>query len=75
MPPSATVTVPSFVGQTLTDANAEVERLKLTSAVIDHTTSDRYPKNVVIMQRPDAGDQVRKGGRSRSSSATASSRV
>jgi beta-lactam-binding protein with PASTA domain len=55
------VTVPSFVGQTLTDANAEVARLKLTSAVVDHTTSDRYPKNVVISQRPDAGAQAREG--------------
>ena len=49
------------MGQTLTDANAEVERLKLTGAVIDHTTSDRYPKNVVILQRPDAGTAVREG--------------
>jgi beta-lactam-binding protein with PASTA domain len=61
MPPSTTVTIPSFVGQTLTDANAEIQRLKLSSAVIDHTTSDRYPKNVVIMQRPDVGEQVREG--------------
>jgi eukaryotic-like serine/threonine-protein kinase len=61
LPSSATVTVPSFVGQTLGDANAEVERLKLSSAVVDHTTSDRYPKDVVIMQRPDAGEQVRQG--------------
>lgn len=61
IPSSATVTVPSFVGQTLTDANAEIARLKLTSAIADHTTSDRYPKNVVIMQRPLAGDEVREG--------------
>ena len=61
LPPSDTVTVPSFVGQTLTDANAEVARLKLSSAVIDRTTSDRYPKNVVIGQRPDTGEQVREG--------------
>ncbi len=61
LPPSTTVTVPSFVGQTLADANAEIERLKLSSAVIDHTTSDRYPKNVVIMQRPQPGEQVRQG--------------
>jgi len=60
-PSSATVTLPSFVGQTLTDANAEIERLKLNSAVVDHTTSDRYPKGVVIMQRPEAGGQVRQG--------------
>jgi len=61
LPSSATVTLPSFVGQTLPDANAEVERLRLTAAVVDHTTSDRYPKNVVIMQRPEAGQQVRQG--------------
>jgi beta-lactam-binding protein with PASTA domain len=61
LPPSDTVTLPSFVGQTLTDANAEVERLKLSSAVIDHATSDRYPKNVVTGQRPDPGTAVREG--------------
>ena len=61
LPSASTVTVPSFVGQTLGDANAEIARLRLTSAVADHTTSDRYPKDVVIMQRPDAGDQVREG--------------
>ena len=53
--------MPSFVGQTLDDANAEIERLKLSSAVVDHATSDRYPKDVIIMQRPDAGEQVRQG--------------
>lgn len=61
LPSSYAVTLPSFVGQTLTDANAEIERLKLTSAVVDHTASDRYPKDVVIMQRPDPGEQVRQG--------------
>jgi eukaryotic-like serine/threonine-protein kinase len=61
LPSSATVTVPSFVGQTLNDANAEIERLKLNSVVVDHQTSDRYPKDVVMMQRPEAGQQVRKG--------------
>ncbi len=61
MPSSGTVTLPSFVGQTLGDANAEIARLKLNSAVADHTSSDRYPKGVVIMQRPDAGEQVRAG--------------
>jgi beta-lactam-binding protein with PASTA domain len=61
LPSSATVTLPSFVGETLQDANAEIERLKLNSAVVDHTTSDRYPQGVVIMQRPDPGAQVRQG--------------
>jgi eukaryotic-like serine/threonine-protein kinase len=61
LPSSATVTLPSFVGETLGDANAEIERLKLNAAVVDHTTSDRYPQGVVIMQRPDPGAQVRQG--------------
>jgi beta-lactam-binding protein with PASTA domain len=60
-PPSNTVTIPSFVGQTLADADAEIERLKLSSVVVDHTMSDRYPKNVIIAQRPASGDQVRQG--------------
>lgn len=60
-PSAATVTVPSFVGQTLNDANAEIGRLHLTSAVIDHQLSDRYPKDVVIMQRPQPGVAVRQG--------------
>lgn len=61
IPSSATVTVPSFAGETLTDADAEIARLKLASNVVDHATSDRYPKNVVISQRPDAGTEVRAG--------------
>lgn len=61
IPPSNTLTVPSFVGQSLSDADAEIERLKLTSAVVDHTISDRYPKDAIIMQRPAAGTQVRQG--------------
>ena len=60
-PSAATVTVPSFIGQTLNDANAEIGRLHLTSAVVDHQLSDRYPKDVVIMQRPQAGVAVRQG--------------
>ncbi len=61
LPSSSMVTMPSFIGQTLNDADAEIERLKLTSAVVDHTTSDRYPKGVVILQRPNVGEQVRQG--------------
>ncbi|HTX60189.1 MAG TPA: PASTA domain-containing protein [Verrucomicrobiae bacterium] len=61
LPPADTITVPSFVGQTLTDADAEIANLKLASAVIDRVTSDRYPKGVVVMQRPDAGTDVRQG--------------
>jgi beta-lactam-binding protein with PASTA domain len=61
IPSSVVVTVPSFVGQTLVDADAEVTRLNLSSAVIGHRMSDRYPKDVVIAQRPLPGQQVRQG--------------
>lgn len=61
LPPADTVTVPSFTGQTLADANNAAARMKLSSAVIDHATSDRYPKGVVISQRPEAGTEVRQG--------------
>ncbi|MEO9170251.1 MAG: PASTA domain-containing protein [Candidatus Baltobacteraceae bacterium] len=61
LPPADTVTVPSFVGQTLADANNAAAHMKLTTAVIDHATSDRYPKGVVISQRPDPGVEVRQG--------------
>jgi len=61
LPPASTVTVPSFVGQTQGDADAEARRLKLGARVIDRAISDRYPKGVIINQRPDAGTQVRPG--------------
>ncbi|MDQ2865609.1 MAG: PASTA domain-containing protein [Candidatus Eremiobacteraeota bacterium] len=61
LPPADTVTVPSFVGQTLADATNAATRMKLSSSVIDRATSDRYPKGVVISQRPDPGTEVREG--------------
>jgi beta-lactam-binding protein with PASTA domain len=61
LPPAGTVTVPSFVGQTARDASAEVARLHLTSSIISHTTSDKYPKNVIVNQQPAAGSAVREG--------------
>jgi beta-lactam-binding protein with PASTA domain len=61
LPPAGTVTVPSFVGQTVSDASTEVARLHLTSTVVSHTTSDKYPKNVVINQQPESGTAVREG--------------
>ncbi len=60
-PPAGTVTVPSFVGQTSGDASAEIARLHLTSAVVSHATSDKYPKDVVTNQQPGAGTAVREG--------------
>jgi len=53
--------LPSFVGQTLGDAQAEVSRLDLTSSVVAHTISDRYPRGVIVAQRPTAQTPVRQG--------------
>jgi serine/threonine-protein kinase len=61
LPPAGTVTLPSFVGQTLGDAQAEVSRLDLTSSVVAHTISDRYPRGVIVAQRPTAQTPVRQG--------------
>jgi len=61
MPPVDEVTIPSFIGQTLGDANNAAERMRLTTNVIDHATSDRYPKGVVMNQRPESGTKVREG--------------
>lgn len=61
LPSADTVTVPSFVGETLKDAQNEIHRLKLASTVISHGTSDRYPKGVVMNQQPEAGSSVRQG--------------
>jgi serine/threonine-protein kinase len=60
-PPADTVTVPSFIGQTSSDATAAAQRMNLSATVIDHGISDRYPKGVVMNQRPEAGASVRAG--------------
>ncbi|MFN2459566.1 MAG: PASTA domain-containing protein [Candidatus Velthaea sp.] len=60
-PSAADVLVPSLSGQTLTDAQTEVQRLKLTSVVIANQPSDRFPKDVVMGQQPAAGSRVREG--------------
>ncbi len=60
-PPSDTVTVPPFVGQTITDATSVASRMHLTAVEVNHATSDRYPKGVVINQRPEPGTKVREG--------------
>lgn len=61
LPPADTITVPLFVGQSATDASAAAQQMNLAAQVIDHATSDRYPKGVVMSQRPDAGTTVRAG--------------
>jgi serine/threonine-protein kinase len=61
LPAADQVTLPSFVGQTTADADAEIARLHLGSNIIARTTSDRYPSGVVVTQEPAAGAQVRAG--------------
>ena len=60
-PTVADILVPSFTGQTVTDALSEAERLKLHASVVANQPSDRFPKDVVMGQQPDAGSHVRAG--------------
>ncbi|MCL5258383.1 MAG: PASTA domain-containing protein, partial [Firmicutes bacterium] len=61
MPTGTLVRLPSFVGQTLPDAEAELARLGLKSAVTATSASKHYPKGAVVDQQPDAGVEVRTG--------------
>lgn len=61
VPPANTVTVPSFIGSQLPDADDELARLGLTSQVVEHMSSDRYPANTIVNQEPEGGTQVRPG--------------
>ena len=61
LPPANTITVPAFVGQSVSDASASAEQMHLIPAVVDHSTSDRYPSGAVMNQRPEAGTTVRAG--------------
>ncbi len=61
MPPANTITVPSFVGQSVSDATAAAQQMNLLPQVVDHSTSDRYPKGTVMNQRPIVGTAVRAG--------------
>jgi serine/threonine-protein kinase len=60
-PTVADVFVPSFSGQTVDDATAEADRLKLRVTVVANQPSDRFPKDVIMSQQPDAGSHVREG--------------
>ena len=53
--------VPSFVGQTESDAVLQGGRYHLRTIVIARRNSDRFPKGVIIAQQPSAGDRVREG--------------
>lgn len=60
-PTIADVLVPSFSGQSVNDASAEADRLKLHATVVANQASDRFPKDVVMGQKPDPGSHVREG--------------
>jgi len=60
-PSAADVLIPSLSGQTVTDAVAEAQRLKLSAVVVANQTSDRFPKDVVMSQQPPPGGRVRQG--------------
>jgi beta-lactam-binding protein with PASTA domain len=61
IPPANAVTVPSFVGTSLVDANDELIHLGLTSQVVERLESDRYPVDTIVNQQPVPGTQVRPG--------------
>jgi serine/threonine-protein kinase len=60
-PSTATITTPTLVGQTLSDAMTSAERAKLHAVVVSHQPSDRYPKDLVMRQDPSPGTTVRAG--------------
>lgn len=61
LPGPNTVTVPSFVGIALPDAQNEVMRMNLKWEVAGHAISNQYPRGVVMSQEPSAGMHVRAG--------------
>jgi serine/threonine-protein kinase len=60
-PSEHSVLVPTVVGQTLSDAQAEAARLNLAVEVVANQPSDRFPKDVVMQQQPASGVRVREG--------------
>jgi len=62
VPPSATLMVPTFIGQSVRDATSEAYFAGLRTQVVARQISDRYPRDVVMSQQPAPGARVR-GGR------------
>lgn len=61
VPSGNALMVPTFVGQTLSDATTEAYRFGLRTNVVARQISDRYPKDVVMGQQPAPGTRVREG--------------
>ncbi len=60
-PSAKSIATPTLVGETLVDALSTADRTQLKAVVVQRSTSDRYPKDVVMRQDPPAGAQVREG--------------
>ncbi len=60
-PSAKSITAPTLVGETMVDALTTADRSKVRAVVVARTTSDRYPKDVVMRQDPPPGAQVREG--------------
>jgi beta-lactam-binding protein with PASTA domain len=60
-PTAKTVAAPALIGETLGDAVTTSTRMHLRAVVVQHSPSDRFPKDVVMRQDPPAGSEVRQG--------------
>jgi beta-lactam-binding protein with PASTA domain len=60
-PSAKTVAAPTLLGETLGDAITTSSRMHLRAVVIQHSPSDRFPRDVVMRQDPPPGAQVREG--------------
>lgn len=58
---SELIKVPNLIGQSLSQANLTLERLKLNVRNISRDYSDTIAEDLIILQRPVAGAKVKKG--------------
>jgi beta-lactam-binding protein with PASTA domain len=60
-PSAKTVAAPTLIGETLGDSLSTAARMHLRAVVIQHSPSDRFPRDVVMRQDPPPGTDVREG--------------
>jgi serine/threonine-protein kinase len=60
-PSAKAVTAPALIGETLGDAVTTSARMHLRAVVVQHSPSDRFPRDIVMRQDPAAGTEVRQG--------------
>lgn len=58
---SELIKVPNLIGQSLSQANLTLDRLKLNVRNISRDYSDTIAEDLIILQRPEAGTKVKKG--------------